>query len=47
MSEQLVSLLPNAARAAVVGGPEVIDDIELVTGIAHGVNQSRLSFANG
>lgn len=46
MAEYLASLLPTAAKVAVIGGPEVIDDIELVTGIVHGVKQSKLTLVN-
>jgi ABC-type sugar transport system substrate-binding protein len=46
MAEFLASLLPEAADVAVIGGPDVIDDIELVTGIAHGVRQSGLNLVN-
>lgn len=46
MAEYLASLLPPAAEVAVVGGPEVIDDIELVLGIVHGVKQSGLTLLN-
>ena len=31
---------------AIIGGPEVIDDIELVTGLVHGVRQSGFSLVN-
>jgi ABC-type sugar transport system substrate-binding protein len=46
MAEYLASLLPPAAEVAVIGGPEVIDDIELVLGIVHGVKQSGLTLLN-
>ena len=46
MAEYLASLLPVGARVAIIGGPEVIDDIELVTGIVHGVRQSGFSLVN-
>jgi ABC-type sugar transport system substrate-binding protein len=46
MGEYLASLLPAAARVAVIGGPEVIDDIELVMGIVHGVKHSGLTLVN-
>ena len=46
MAEYLASLLPAAAEVAVIGGPEIIDDIELVTGIVHGVRQSGLTLLN-
>ncbi|MGE0822753.1 MAG: sugar ABC transporter substrate-binding protein [Candidatus Binatia bacterium] len=46
MAEYLASLLPAAARVAVIGGPEVIDDIELVMGIVHGVKYSGLTLVN-
>lgn len=46
MAEYLASLLPDAARVAVIGGPEVIDDIELVQGVVHGVTRSGLTLVN-
>jgi len=46
MAEHLASLLPPQAEVAVIGGPEVIDDIELVLGIVHGVHRSGLKLVN-
>ena len=46
MAEYLASLLPVGARLAIIGGPEVIDDIELVAGIVHGVRQSGFTLVN-
>ncbi len=46
MVEHLASLLPPQADVAVIGGPEVIDDIELVLGIVHGVQRSGLRLVN-
>jgi ABC-type sugar transport system substrate-binding protein len=46
MAEHLASLLPPHADVAVIGGPEVIDDIELVLGIVHGVRRSGLRLVN-
>jgi ABC-type sugar transport system substrate-binding protein len=46
MAEYLASLLPPRADVAVIGGPEVIDDIELVLGIVHGVQRSGLRLLN-
>jgi ABC-type sugar transport system substrate-binding protein len=46
MAEHLASLLPPQAEVAVIGGPEVIDDIELVLGIVHGVQRSGLKLVN-
>jgi ABC-type sugar transport system substrate-binding protein len=46
MAEHLASLLPPQAEVAVIGGPEVIDDIELVLGIVHGVQRSGLHLVN-
>jgi ABC-type sugar transport system substrate-binding protein len=46
MGEYLAELLPAGADVAVIGGPEVIDDIELVMGIVHGVRQSGLQLRN-
>ena len=46
MAEYLASLLPPQADVAVIGGPEVIDDIELVLGIVHGIQRSGLRLVN-
>lgn len=46
MTEYLASLLSPQADVAVIGGPEVIDDIELVLGIVHGVQRSGLRLVN-
>src|SRR6266446_3974143 len=46
MAEYLAALLPAQAELAVIGGPEVIDDIELVLGIVHGVQRSGLKLVN-
>ena len=46
IAEYLASLLPVAAQVAAIGGPAVIDDIELVTGIVHGVKHSGLTLLN-
>ncbi len=46
MAEHLASLLPPRAEVAVIGGPEVINDIELVLGIVHGVQRSGLKLVN-
>jgi ABC-type sugar transport system substrate-binding protein len=46
MAEYLASLLPPHAEVAVIGGPEVIDDIELVLGLVHGVQRSGLQLVN-
>ena len=46
MAEYLASLQPSKAEVALIGGPEVIDDIELVLGIVHGVKQSGLTLLN-
>ena len=46
MGEFLAGVLPGGAGVAVIGGPEVVDDIELVLGIVHGVRQSGLELLN-
>jgi ABC-type sugar transport system substrate-binding protein len=46
MAEHLASLLSPQAQVAVIGGPEVIDDIELVLGIVHGVQRGGLTLVN-
>ena len=40
------TLLPPGARVAVVGGPDVVDDIELLLGIRHGLDTSGLARVN-
>jgi ABC-type sugar transport system substrate-binding protein len=42
MAEHLASLLRPGARVAVIGGPEVSDDIELVLGLVHGLRGAGL-----
>ena len=42
MSEYLATLLPPGARVAVVGGPDVVDDIELMLGLLHGLDTAGL-----
>jgi ABC-type sugar transport system substrate-binding protein len=46
MAEHLASLLPGGARVAVVGGPDVVDDIELLLGIRHGLEAAGLVTVN-
>lgn len=46
MAEHLASLLRPQARVAVVGGPDVIDDIELLLGIKHGLATAGLVTVN-
>ncbi len=46
MGEHLADALAPGAEVAVIGGPEVVDDIELVMGIVHGVRQSGLTLLN-
>jgi ABC-type sugar transport system substrate-binding protein len=46
MMEYLATLLPPAGRVAVVGGPDVIDDIELLAGIRHGLDSAGLVRVN-
>jgi ABC-type sugar transport system substrate-binding protein len=46
MSEYLATLLPPRARVAVIGGPDVVDDIELLLGIRHGLSISGLDRVN-
>jgi ABC-type sugar transport system substrate-binding protein len=46
MAQYLASLLHPGARVAVVGGPDVIDDIELLLGIRHGLNAAGLVTVN-
>jgi len=46
MAEDLASGLPAGARVAVIGGPKIIDDEELLAGIVHGVDNSGLTRVN-
>lgn len=46
MAEDLASALPAGARVAVIGGPKIIDDEELLAGIVHGVDHSGLTRVN-
>jgi ABC-type sugar transport system substrate-binding protein len=46
MAEYLATLLPPGGRVAVVGGPDVVDDIELLLGIQHGLTASGLTIVN-
>jgi ABC-type sugar transport system substrate-binding protein len=46
MMEYLATLLPPGGRVAVVGGPDVIDDIELLAGIRHGLDSAGLVRVN-
>jgi ABC-type sugar transport system substrate-binding protein len=46
MAQYLASLLPVGAQVAVVGGPDVVDDIELLLGIRHGMNAAGLVTVN-
>jgi DNA-binding LacI/PurR family transcriptional regulator len=46
MAEHLATLLPPNARIGVIGGPDVVDDIELLLGIQHGLNSSGLDVVN-
>ena len=46
MAEHLAGLLPNGASVAVIGGPKIIDDDELVSGIVNGVDRSGLNRVN-
>lgn len=46
MAEHLASLLPPSARVAVVGGPDVVDDIELMLGLLHGLQITGLTRVN-
>ncbi len=46
MAESLAHMLEPGARVAVVGGPDVVDDIELMLGITHGVEWAGLRLVN-
>jgi ABC-type sugar transport system substrate-binding protein len=46
MAEHLAGALGSGARVAVIGGPKIIDDEELLAGIVHGVDGSGLTRVN-
>lgn len=46
MAEYLATLLAPAARVGVIGGPDVIDDIELMLGLVHGLKSTGLTLVN-
>jgi ABC-type sugar transport system substrate-binding protein len=46
MSEHLATLLAPGGRVGVVGAPDVVDDIELMLGLLHGLRQSGLVVVN-
>ncbi len=46
MAEYLATLLPAGARVAMIGGPDVVDDIELVLGLRHGLRIAGLDLVN-
>lgn len=46
MSEHLAGLLEPGAKVAIVGGPEVSDDVELVLGLVHGAERSGVTLLN-
>ena len=46
MTEYLAGLLPAGADIAIVGGPEVVDDIELIIGLVHGAKVAGLNVVN-
>ncbi|MEQ8719548.1 MAG: substrate-binding domain-containing protein [Acidimicrobiales bacterium] len=46
MMEYLATILEPGARVGVLGGPDVVDDIELLLGIRHGIEASGLHLVN-
>jgi ABC-type sugar transport system substrate-binding protein len=46
MAQYLATLVPRGARVAVVGGPDVVDDIELMAGLLHGIEISGMTRVN-
>ncbi len=46
MAEYLATLVPRGARVAVVGGPDVVDDIELMAGLLHGIGRTGMTRVN-
>ncbi len=46
MAEALAEMLEPGAEVAVVGGPDVVDDIELMLGITYGIRWAGLQLVN-
>jgi ABC-type sugar transport system substrate-binding protein len=46
MAEHLATLVPEGAPVAIIGGPDVVDDIELDMGLNHGAKISGLNVVN-
>jgi len=46
MAEHLATLLPAGAEVGLIGGPDVVDDIELLLGIQHGLRSRGLTAVN-
>lgn len=46
MAQYLATLVGPGARVAVVGGPDVVDDIELMIGLLHGIEIAGLTRVN-
>lgn len=46
MAEHLATLLPAGARVGLIGGPDVVDDIELMAGLVHGLAIAGLTLVN-
>lgn len=46
MAEHLATLLEPGADVALIGGPDVVDDIELMAGIRHGLAATGLHLVN-
>jgi ABC-type sugar transport system substrate-binding protein len=46
MAQYLATLVRPAARVAVIGGPEVVDDVELMIGLRHGIEICGLTRVN-
>ncbi len=46
MAEHLATLLPGGADVGLIGGPDVVDDIELLLGLQHGLRTAGLNVVN-
>ena len=46
MAQYLATLVGPGARVAVVGGPDVVDDVELMIGLLHGIEIAGLTRVN-
>ena len=46
MAQHLATLVAPGAKVAIIGGPDAVDDVELVHGLVHGVSGAGLTLLN-